>query len=155
MRKRGRTLRMLLFGTMMVLVLVGWGKQPVQLLNETPPLIDLDAAIQEADFGNNGNTGEETGDPDVDHPGGNDGDTQQVNQNKTIVISIRDEELTYDNMMILSRSVDNLRRRLEKEYQKGDVIRLVDDFAEAHKYREVLAMLEALRSEKGFVYSAD
>ena len=151
----------ILVTSLLVAVFVGWGKQPVELLNETPPLIDLDSAIKEPDFGQNGDTGGETGDPNEELPGGNGGKTQQEAKNKVIVISIRREELRYGYQYGQNTENErkiyegNLRTRLASDFQEGDVILLVDDFAEAHFYRKILRMLEELRDEEGMEFSED
>lgn len=152
MKRKVHILSLCLAVALAVAVFIGWGKQPVDLLNENPPLIDLDAAIKEADFGQNGNTGSETGDPSKDHQG-EDGNAQQGEAQHTFEIYVRDEDITFEKMTI--RKVDTLMRKLEQEYQEGDLVRLIDDYAEAHRYREVLNMLYELQGAKGIVFSAD
>lgn len=152
MRRKKHIVFHFLVIVLVVAVLIGAGKQPVELLNDNPPLIDLDAAIKEADFGKNGNTGSETGDPSQDQQG-EEGDASQGDKNKELKIYVRDEVITYDKLEF--RNVNTLRKMLEKDYKEGDVIKLIDDYAEAHRYREVLNMLKEYQSEKGIAFAAD
>ena len=153
MKKKGRIAAGAALLCLMAAFLIGWGKLPVELLNENPPLIDLSAAIKEAEVGQNGNTEGQTGDPDGQTPDGGDGD--QGNQAKTHVIKVRDESVTYENDHSTFRTMENLKKKLKQNFHAGDTILLVDDYAEAHRYKEVLAALEELRDEKGYPYSAD
>lgn len=152
MRKKIHILSLFLALMVAVMAFVGWGKQPVELLNDNPPLIDLNAAIKEADFGQNGNTGSETGDPSKDHQG-EDGNTQQGEAHHTFEIFVRDEDITFEKLII--RKVDTLKRKLEQECQVGDTVKLIDDYAEAHRYREVWDMLKPLAEERGLVLTVD
>lgn len=138
-----------------VILFAGWGKKPVELLNDNPPLIDLDAAIREADFGKNGNTDQNAGDPSQENPGGNNGDSDHTSQEegKTHVIKVRDREVTYEGESYGDR-LAILKNKLIRAYRSGDFIRLVDDYAEAHTYRNALALVEELE-EKGYDISAD
>lgn len=145
----------LLAGCLAVILYVGWGKKPVELLNDNPPLIDLDAAIKEADFGKNGNTDQNAGDPSEETPGGNNGNTPDDGEDTGVIheIFVRDERITYEK--IPYGSLDTLKRKLMLVYRKGDQILLKDDYAESHVYQRVIEVLEELRQERGFIVSWD
>ena len=149
-----RILLLLLTLSVAAVIFVGWGKQPVELLNETPPLIDLDAAIVPADYGTNGNTDGDTGESSQQDSGGGNGTSQQEKESKTILLTANMEELTY-GVEQYRISKENLKRKLLADYETGDLIYLRDDYAEAHFYREILTILEELRMERDFEYSAD
>lgn len=154
-KKKKRWVMPLVTGLLAVILYAGlFGKKSVELLNDNPPLIDLDAAIQEADFGKNGNTDQDIGDSSQENPGGNNGEDSSSGQDvgRTHVIRVRDEEITYESLPY--RTMDTLKRKLKQVYHSGDDIRLVDDYAEYHAYVQVLTMLEELQAE-GYVISAD
>ncbi len=143
MKKRKKILLFLLVFACLTLF-TGWAVKTVELLNENPPLIDLNAAIQEAKFGKNGNEAYQDGE-DPEKPADSVG--------KTITITVKGEGVWLEEHRFFS--LDSLNTRLVGNYKTGDAIILKDDYAEAHFYKEILSMLEKLNSERGFIYSAD
>lgn len=129
--KRRKSWIVLLVACVGLLILVGFGSKPVKLLNERPPLIDLDAAIVEAKFGNNGNEAHEDGeDP-----------TQTSNDqkpDKRITIRVRGELIWYGETQCDEKQLITFLRN----YKNDDGVRLVDDYAERNCIRNVLAQLE-------------
>lgn len=143
---RRRKKEILLIAALCLALLTGFGVKTVELLNDNPPLIDLEQAIQEAKFGQNGNEAHQIGDdPDKN--------SETTGTGKTIKVTVRGEGVWLEEHRFFS--LDSLNTRLTGNYKSGDVILLVDDYAEAHFYREVLALIEKLNAEKGFAYSAD
>ncbi|MBR4608464.1 MAG: hypothetical protein IKO41_19855 [Lachnospiraceae bacterium] len=143
MKRRKKILLFLLVFACLALF-TGWAVKTVELLNENPPLIDLNAAIQEAKFGKNGNEA---------HQDGDDPNKPAETVGKEIIITIKGEGVWLGEHRYFS--LDSLNTRLISNYQTGDTILLKDDYAEAHFYKEILSMLEKLNSERGFVYHAD
>ena len=150
--KRIKTYLALLFASAGLLLLVGFGTQPVKLLNERPPLIDLDAAIEEAQFGQNGNES----DTDGEDPSKTSSDKDR---NKDIVIRVKCETIYYGerkcNDTADKEELSQLKAWINGDYKTGDVIALVDDYAESKTYKKVLELLKKLKAEKGYVYNAD
>ncbi|MBO4514275.1 MAG: hypothetical protein J5721_01240 [Lachnospiraceae bacterium] len=140
-----KTKRILLVLSVLCLTfLAGFAVKTVQLLNENPPLIDLNTAIVEAKFGKNGNEA---------HADGEEPDKNSEKPGKTIKIRVCGEAVWMEEHRYFS--LDNLNTRIISNYKEGDEILLIDDYAEAHFYREVLAILEKLNAERGFAYAAD
>lgn len=142
-------------------LLAGWGKAAVELLNDTL-LIDLDKAIKEAPIGKQGNTftikeSEAEREAIVDN--------QTVNASKKkipvspekkkerYIIKIKDTTITYKNSRY---TADTLKEKLIRDCSNGAAsIYLQDDYAEAHVYRNVLAILEQLEETIGLEYQAE
>ena len=142
MMKRRR--KLLLPLCLMVLLLTGFGLSPVVELLDDAPMIDLGAAIKEAQYGQSGHESHEEGDSQVIPP-------EEEGKNKIITIKVRGEEVRLEKDQLFSLSP--LYDRVYKKYKPGDIIYLVDDFADSSRYKEVLAILEKLEAEKGCQYS--
>lgn len=138
-----RNYLVLLFASLCLLLLVGFGTQTVKLLNERPPLIDLDAAIQEGQFGKNGNETQEGDDPTKPFSG----------KSNDIIIKIHNESIYYGERKC--NNLQQLEAWINGDYKTGGIIRLKDDYAEAKKYKEVMKLLEQLNNDKGYRYNAD
>ena len=143
MKRRGKIFLFLLIFLCLTLF-TGWAAKTVELLNENPPLIDLNAAIQEAKFGKNGNETQQEG----EEPG-----KEPEKEQKEIEVKVQGEGVWMDDHRYFS--LESLNTRLISNYKFGDTILLKDDYAEAHFYKEILSMLEKLNSERGFIYHAD
>jgi len=142
MRKRTKT-RILVLAFIFLIFSVGWGSEPVKILNEPMPLIDLNAAIKDAKYGQNGNESHQDGDDPSKTSEGQ-------YQGKEIKIRVRGEACWLGEHQLFSLSP--LRERIIKSYKTGDKVVLVDDFAESHYYKEILSILEQLNEEKGIPY---
>lgn len=122
------------------LFLVGWGQKQVELLNDKK-LIDLDAAIERCI-------------PGADVPDENgDNSTDGQKNNTQLVISIRNRQVTYKNERYIN--MDRLKDSIKQDNGKGVSFKLVDDFAEAHVYKKVMAILSELQKEVGLKYTND
>ena len=84
MMKRRR--KLLLPLCLMVLLLTGFGLSPVVELLDDAPMIDLGAAIKEAQYGQSGHESHEEGDSQVSPP-------EEEGKNKIITIKVRGEEV--------------------------------------------------------------
>ena len=142
MRKR-RKCRILVLAFIFLIFSVGWGSEPVKILNEPMPLIDLNAAIKDAKFGQNGNELHQDG----DDPSKN---SEGQYQGKEITIRVRGEACWLEENRFFSLSP--LKERITKSYKTGDKVILIDDFAESHYYKEILSILEELNEEKSIPF---
>ncbi len=136
--KKIRRAEILLICCGLILMLAGFifDKKPVELLNEDPPLIDLDQAIQEAKFGQNGNR-EATQEEEL---------SGKVAEH---TITVRDEAIKYDGK--ICPTIEHLKKRIMGN-PKEELLHLEDDYAEAHCYRAVLELLEELKGN-GYRYA--
>lgn len=147
MRNRSRrhfTILIVAFG---MLLLVGFGKKSVELLNNSL-LVDLDSAIVLSPIGTEGN---EDASNLESAPETEDTGAIAPIKAKTLVITIRDTQIKYGKTVVSDAS--RLKELLVEDIQKGDSVRLVDDYAEAHVYRDVLGLLEEMSGNEGFTYS--
>lgn len=137
-----------------VLFICAWGEKKAELLDDRK-LIDLDKAIEFAKPG---------ADSIADTEGENEDDPiseteiqQQVpNEKSIIVISIRDESVTYNGVAYKKDIFSNIEdfENMLKRDNKGNVkFSLVDDFAEAHVYKQIFDVLKKLHSEIGLEFS--
>ncbi len=152
----------LLFIAMAALVLTGWEKREVRLLDNSK-LIDLSKAIELAKAGG------ETGDPEnppkesdedarsetEDKSPADDGDTEAAVKN--IVIRIRGEHIYYTlgNEKTEDISTEELEERLRLKLSPEAEITLMDDFAESHVYKGVCELLNELKNDTGIAYKED
>ena len=172
MKKRGK---LVLFLVICLLVLAGWNQKKVELLNDKK-LIDLNAAIGKCTLGaedlipdvcdntQNVNNPATTPEPKLSaapKPTGGITPTHQPTihakptlppllKPRTLDISIRDQEVTYNKAMW--KDLEILKAQLQKDHDERTTFRLVDDFAEAHVYRQMLEILNELEAEIGLRY---
>lgn len=161
MRRTKKPILILLL-TLCMFILIGWGKNSVDLLNDTP-LIDLSKAIKNAPIGNQGNTlilqenEAKSDDTIVNNQADNisakeSGILQE--EKKIHTIEIRDMTITYDNNKY--SDVDALKTKIIHDCSNGaGSVDLVDNFAEAHVYNDVFAILEQLQETIGLEYQYD
>lgn len=163
MKKR---VSILLFVLSIMLVLVGWGKKEVKLLDSSK-LIDLNKAIELAKPGGlSGDLEEESETASESVSSNDDKETVAENQtehenldeaNKNIVIRIRDDEIFYtcETMNSVKISASQVEDRIRLDYTSGAQVTLMDDFAESHVYKSVQEVLDVLRSDIGLIYKED
>lgn len=144
-------------------VLVGWGKKEVKLLGSNK-LIDLSKAIELAKPG--GKSGEseekpkETSDTDTSNDeetteSGNYAEHDSVDKaTQIIIIRIRGEQISYTcGAVNIDDATDaQLEDRIRSDYVSGAQLTLIDDFAEAHKYKSVRQTLDELKKDIGLEY---
>lgn len=151
---KSKTRLLILIGFSM-LFLVGFGFKKVELLDDKK-LIDLGKAIEYArpggDIDKHEARDDQAGKDKVDSDSAAADAGSAVAKDKTIVISIRGESITYNGRPASKDKIENAILR-----DNGDNVsfKLVDDFAEAHMYRFVLGILEKKHSELGLKYSKD
>jgi len=167
MKRKGKLFLLL---AMSLLMLAGWGQKKVELLSDKK-LIDLSAAIGNCTLGADDMTPDDgTSTP---KPNGQAGATPTaaptptiaprptaqptrspqpiiVPNAKTIIISIRDEAIFYDLRIV--DDMESLEKRITIENADHISFKLVDNYAEAHVFRRVMALLEELEAEIGIRY---
>ncbi|MBQ8632157.1 MAG: hypothetical protein IJ420_00960 [Lachnospiraceae bacterium] len=157
MKRKGKLFLLL---AVSLLVLAGWGQKKVELLSDKK-LIDLSAAIGNCTLGADDMTPDDgTSTP---KPNGQAGVTPTaaptptrspqpiiVPNAKTIIISIRDEAISYDLRIV--NDMESLEKRITIENADHISFKLVDNYAEAHVFRRVRALLEELEAEIGIRY---
>lgn len=166
-----RKIKLLLILAFSLVFLAGWGKKTVELLNDKK-LIDLNAALGNCMLGADDLTPEEGSTAQTPQSTVTPAPTVQPTVTPTpvatpkptppttpkpkprsVVISVRGREVTcgstqWDDM-------DALKERIIREANSNVTFRLVDDYAEAHVYRQILAILEELEAEMGISYLRD
>lgn len=137
-----------------LLLLVGWGKKNVELLNDKK-LIDLNVAIglcmPGADTLDSRKDTTHTDEPEDEKSQTYRDSTED--EEKTIVIRIRGQKVTYDS--VWWNEPDRLEDRIREDYGDKVLFRIVDDYAESHVYRRVKGILSELKSEIGLVYTEE
>lgn len=171
MKRKGKLLLLL---AVSLLVLAGWGQKKVELLSDKK-LIDLSAAIGNCMLG-----AEELVPPDkgketpnlsatpipmtsvTPKPTVTPRPTAQPTRSpqpiivpnaKTIIISIRNEAISYDLRVV--NDMETLEKRITIENADHISFKLVDNYAEAHVFRRVLTLLEELEAEIGLRYTIE
>lgn len=165
MKKKYR-LPVFLFFTL--LIFAGWGKKTVELLN-SKKLIDLNAAIEICLSGGDLLEQENIGNPQisatpVQTPVPTEAPAKEPNNTpmptattkpkpRAVVINVHGSEVTCGSTQW--EDMDALKERIAREANSHVTFRLVDDFAEAHVYRQIIAILEELEAELGLSYIRD
>lgn len=163
-----RKYRLLVFLLLSLLILAGWGKKTVELLN-SKKLIDLNAAIEICLSGSDSLEQENAGKPQISvapvqtpvptaEPVTEPTNTPMPSATakpkpRAVVINVRGCEVTCGSTKW--EDMDALKERIAREANSHVTFRLVDDFAEAHVYRQILAILEELKEELGLSYIRD
>lgn len=152
MRKKKCKLVVLL--VLFLLCLAGWGKKTVDFLNNQK-LIDLEAALQnclkgdslsESDYNTDNNKEpESTLAPDAPTD-----PKENIDEEKVIIIRVRACEITYNAKEV---ELDKLEQRIRQDYSEKVSYQLVEDYAEAHVYRRIRAIMSGLKSELGLEYT--
>lgn len=164
MKKRGKLFLLL---AVSLLVLAGWGQKKVELLSDKK-LIDLSVAIGNCTLGAEDlipDEGDNTRDPNG--PTATPGPAPSVTPRPTpqptgssqpiivpaakkIIISIRDEAILYDLRPV--EEIESLKKKITADNADHISFHLVDNYAEAHVFRQVMALLEELEAELAIRY---
>ena len=164
MKKKGKLFLLL---AVSLLVLAGWGRKKVELLSDKK-LIDLSVAIGNCTLGAEDlipDEGDNTWDPNG--PTATPGPAPSVTPRPTpqptgssqpiivpaakkIIISIRDEAILYDLRPV--EEIESLKKKITADNADHISFHLVDNYAEAHVFRQVMALLEELEAELGIRY---
>ncbi|WP_029322015.1 hypothetical protein [Butyrivibrio sp. AE3004] len=161
-----RRLGLTILSVLCAFLICGFGKKSVELTKDN--LIDLDKAIEISVLGveETGKTKEKdtVKEKTTDSSKEKSGEAKKANEvatannggkkNVTIKVRIRDREI-FVNGEDTAISVDELSKKIKQIYTGGEKVRLIDDYAEAHIYREADEILRGLSSEMGFKYDAD
>lgn len=144
----------------------GFGKKSVELTQNN--LIDIDKAIEISVLGVEETAKTEKKDTQKEKSSDSSKDksdkSKQSNpvnptdngekQVVTIKVRIRNREVFVHGEDV-AISTDELSTKIKQIYTGDEKVRLIDDYAEAHIYREVDEILRRLSSEMGFKYEAD
>lgn len=147
---------LILLAGVATMFLIGWGEKKIELLDDKK-LIDLSKAIEYAkpggDWQENSDNREQQNNEDNAETDSRETDEQESVEEKDqiIVISIRDEEITYDGTKL--DDITELKQMIERDYKENVSFRLVDDWAETHIYKAALQILSNLHAEIGITYS--
>ena len=129
-----------------ILLLAGFArKKSVDLLKDN--LIDLDKAIELAEWGSEDN-GQKDGEIKDGKPVA-DTDTKIVS---TIKVRVYGKEVFIDGEKC---ELSDVKKTLRAKFRVGNKVRLIDDYAEAHVYRDVDKAITDLSKTLGFEYDAD
>ena len=131
----------IIFLLVTVITLCSWGEKTVELL-DSRKLIDLEKAIEISTPGGAAIFEDDQNDTDTEQNG------SQNPSSKILVVTIRDEQITYNQKSV--SGVEELAKKVRMDLKEGMKISLVDDYAEAHVYRDVLKALKDIRSEQNF-----
>ena len=131
----------IIFLLVTVITLCSWGEKAVELL-DSRKLIDLEKAIEISTPGGAAIFEDDQDDTDTEQHG------SQNPSSKILVVTIRDEQITYNQKSV--SGVEELAKKVRMDLKDGMKISLVDDYAEAHVYRDVLKALKTIRSEQNF-----
>ena len=129
----------IIFLLVTVITLCSWGEKAVELL-DSRKLIDLEKAIEISTPGGAAIFEDDQNDTDTEQNG------SQNPSSKILVVTIRDEQITYNQKSV--SGVEELAKKVRMDIKEGMKISLVDDYAEAHVYRDVLKALKEIRSEQ-------
>ncbi len=124
---------------------IGWGKKSVDLLKKD--LLDLDKAIDAANWGIEDNP------QAADESNTETEDNSSVSKNnsfgETIKVRINGERIFVDGE---ETGKGELEKKIKTNYSGREKVRLFDDYAEAHIYKEVNGILTGLSNSMGFEY---
>jgi len=167
--KRKRMLFLLAIAVL--LVLAGWGQKKVELLSDKK-LIDLSAAIGNCKLGADDmvqDIGKETPNPSATPvpmtsvtPKPTAKPTPKVTVTpaptrvplpRTMDIRVRDQKVSYNYVEWPDLAI--LKEQIQRDFDERTSFRLVDDYAEAHVYREMLNILSDLEAEIGLKYTIE
>lgn len=157
----------LLFVLISMFVLVGWGKKEVRLL-DSDRLIDLSKAIEFSKPGGNAGDTEEpqeevsetlpenvTVEDEKESEGENLENHETIGDvTKNIEIRIRGEKIFYNCGSVNRDGIADkyLEDRIRLDFVSGTQVKLEDDFAEVHTYKNVQKVLKKLKNEIGLTY---
>lgn len=146
--------------------LTGAKKKSVELLNKSL-LIDLDKAIKKVDFGAGGNQSQKEKNKteqstENNSISANTAESDKRDEEKTdtsdsdsdstsIVISVRDTTIKMDGKTV--SNVDDIKTTIVEKYPNGISISLVDDYAKASTFREIIEVMKQLKDSGKYDYS--
>ncbi len=156
----GKKRKVIIFSLILsYIIIAGFSlRRDVDLLNDHK-LIDLDLAIKDAKVGTEGSKNapdekdeaQEKKEADEEEVSVNKASTVPVRRAaKTYTIEIRNKTIKCNNE--IQKDAEVLKKLLISEYKEGCAVNLVDDYAEAHVYKEVRAMLDSLKDTCGLEY---
>ena len=166
-----RKRKLLLLAIAALLVLAGWGQKKVELLSDKK-LIDLSVAIGNCKLGAEDliqENGKETPNPSATpvpmtsvtpKPTAKPTPKVTATPKPTLPakpriqdIIVRDEQITYNYVPWPDLSI--LTAQLRRDHDERTTFRLIDDYAEAHTFRQLLEILKDLEAEIGLKYTIE
>lgn len=151
MRDKKRIILLLVL-CMMAAVLVAWKLKPVELIDEKI-LIDLDATVQDADYGQEDSGADDSDVPDFKEDDGTPDIAPTVSPEtmEEITIVIRGEKTKINDVTM--HNLSTVEKFLDMKCSEDTRVYLMDDYAEAHVYKSVQELLQKKQSEIPFVIS--
>ncbi len=133
-------------------LLAAWKLKPVELI-DNKLLIDLDATILDADWGQEDSAGDDSEAPDSKEDDGipDVAPTAAPETWEEITIVIRGEKTKINDVTM--HNLSTVEKFLDMKCGEGTRVYLTDDYAEAHVYREVYELLRQKQLEIPFVIS--
>ncbi|MCR4745178.1 MAG: hypothetical protein K5894_08100 [Lachnospiraceae bacterium] len=130
---------------------IGWGKKSVELLNKD--LLNLDKAIDAAEWGSDDLAANENEIEDENDSESTKNNNSAVSSNtvnsETIKIRINGKRIFVNGEEC---SKEEIEKKLRVFYSGKEMVRIFDDYAEAHVYRAVDEILTELSNSMGFEY---
>lgn len=150
MRQKRKLLPWVLF--LAVVLLVGWKIRPVELVSDRL-LLDLDAVIADADWGEEGNPGDVQKEPVEEGQDPDSGNTAEPekpegDEEKEIIVTVQGEKITLDGIVVKDAVV--LKKYLLRKLGGDVAVYLEDNYAEAHVYKAVFEVLVAVQEQEQF-----
>lgn len=129
-------------------VLVGFGANTVTLLRKSK-VIDLQRAIELAKPG--GDEGKQADTTAIDNP-----ESASIEEQaglKTVRIIVSGKTIKIDGAIV--NSPDLVEGKIREIFKVENTYELLDDYAEAHVYKDVIHVLEKLNTDIGLKYSVE
>lgn len=137
-RRRGRILALMILPWALIMM-CGFGlfSKEVKLKNVNEPFVDLEKEVVRSAPGKDANAASS----EVKAEGTDDKSKVIMDESdKQVVVSVRDTVVKLDGHVV--KDVATLRTQLANRLKNERAIVLVDDYAESHTFKEVLAMLD-------------
>lgn len=150
--KKGKRLLISLLFCGMAFLIVGCGSKSVKLLNKEEMLINLDAAINNAELGKEGSKTALQGEAEQETLNESEAKIQNSEkQNKeTYRVIVQWETIKFEDKEC--KDIEELKEFIIQHCTKESEVSLQDDGAEAHVYRDVLEMIRDMQGEIGFSF---
>ena len=138
-KKFNQKLLCLVLCAVSAMLLCAWNEKKVELLDQLP-LIDLDKAIEAPKPGaipDHQTAPTETAETTA---------TTTSTDSRIIYISVQWETILYQGKECRA---NELAEKMKKDFRKNTTFKLIDDYAEAHKYKEVYEILNRQKQTYG------
>lgn len=143
MRKKGLVILLLVLASLSLVGFSGFSKASISLRHKDKKVIDLSKAIEMT--WPSGDKGEQTDTSATDEAAYAEEKTELPPED--IKIKISGKRILVDNLVC--KNTEEVRQALVKKCIPEIKFELIDDYAESHVYKDVLAVVEELRTELG------